>query len=127
MTIDEMQQVLSQLADELPEGFFRELNGGIIIVPEIKYHPQAYGQNLFIMGEYVTDTFMGRQIKIYYGSFEQVHHHTSPEVYRDALRATLRHEFRHHVEGLSRLMDLELEDKRQIERYLSHGAKDAET
>lgn len=121
MTIDEMREVLGELADELPEGFFRNLNGGIIVSPAVKYHPRGVeaGKTLYIMAEYTSGGHMGRQIVVYHGSFERVYGHLPREAYKDRLRSTLRHEFRHHVEGLSNLMDLEVEDKIQINRFLN--------
>ena len=43
---------------------------------------------------------MGNYIKIYYGSFERLFGHLSDEDMEKELRKTLRHEFRHHLEGL---------------------------
>ena len=34
MTIDEFEETMDQIGGELPEGFYRELNGGILILPE---------------------------------------------------------------------------------------------
>ena len=34
MTIDEFEEAMDQIAEELPEEFYRELNGGILILPE---------------------------------------------------------------------------------------------
>lgn len=117
MTYDEVYEMLSELADELPEGFFKELNGGIALSAETKMQPESIAPNLYIMGEYSTDPFLGRHITIYYGSFERVYGHLAPEAYKKKLRGTLRHEFRHHLENMGRLRDLELEDERELARY----------
>jgi hypothetical protein len=121
ITIDEMRMILSELVDELPTAFFDGLNGGIIVVPEQKRHPEGIKADkpLFIMAEYTSSFQMGRQIVFYYGSFQTVFRHISPESAKPILRRILRHEFRHHVEGLGNLKDLEIEDKERIKRYLA--------
>ncbi len=120
VSIDEMREILGELVDELPEKFFNKLNGGIIVQPQHKLHPKGIegGKRLYIMAEYTTNYHMGRQIVFYYGSFSRVHGYKNREELKEELRSTLRHEFRHHVEGLGKLMDLELEDERQIQDYL---------
>lgn len=117
MTIDEVNDILNQLAEELPDAFFYGLNGGIVLDESVKMQPESIGPNLYIMGEYSTDPYLGRRITIYYGSFERVHGHASREAYTEALRGTLRHEFRHHMEGLGRLRDLEVEDEIELAHF----------
>ena len=41
MTIDEFEEAMDQIAEELPEEFYRELNGGILILPEKRKSPYA--------------------------------------------------------------------------------------
>ena len=60
---------------------------------------------------------MGRAIYIYYGSFKAVFG-TLPEAeLRREMDKTLRHEFRHHLESLSGLRDLEVQDELELHRY----------
>lgn len=115
--IQSFQYILEELACELPEEFFDGLNLGISISPEAKLHPRSKGDGLYIMGEYFRNS-MGRGIVIYYGSFCRVHGNDSPEQLRDEMRKTLRHEFRHHLEGLAFEDGLEKEDERQLREYL---------
>ena len=49
------------LAEELPEEFYKDLNAGIVLTPEIKRSP--YGDDLTIMGEEVRAN-LGRGVKI---------------------------------------------------------------
>ncbi len=116
VSIDEVEKILGELAAELPEEFYKELNGGIMLLPQVKYSPVSKG--LFIMGEYHRSRSLGRYIVMYYGSFEKVYGGLSVERLKDQLRKTLRHEFRHHVESLAGERGLEIEDEKAIAEYL---------
>lgn len=124
ISIDEMENMLDELAAELPEEFYSELNGGIILLPQAKLHPENKGGDLFTLGEYYKGGAMGRYIAVYYGSFLRVYGHVPVEQLKAELRKTLRHEFRHHLESLSGERGLEIEDEQYIARYLQqHGRK----
>ena len=71
------------------------------------------------MGEYHSGGGMGRYITIYYGSFERVYGNLSREALKKKLAHTLKHEFTHHLESLAGERDLEKEDERYINHYLS--------
>lgn len=118
ISIDETREMLEELAAELPEPFFRELNGGISLLPEAKLSPIARAEDLYIMGEYCRSRALGRYIVIYYGSFMKLYGHLDRERLLPKLRETLRHEFRHHLESLAGEKGLELEDERQAREYL---------
>jgi len=118
MTIDEMQDVLDRLAEELPEVFYKDLNGGIILLPEVKESSYSQSKDLYTLGEYHRGGAMGSYIKIYYGSFERLFGHLSDEAMERELRKTLRHEFRHHLESLGGERGLEKEDANYIRDYL---------
>ena len=125
MTIDEMQEALDELAEELPQVFYKELNGGILLLPEAKeseYSRKGQGiGDLFTLGEYHHGGAMGNYIKIYYGSFERIFSHLTDEEMKNELRRTLRHEFRHHIETLAGDDDLADEDSLFIRNYLEGG------
>ena len=118
MTIDEMQDVLDRLAEELPEIFYKDLNGGIVLLPEMKESSYSRKSDLYTLGEYHRGGSMGSYIKIYYGSFERLFGHLSDEDMEKELRKTLRHEFRHHLESMSGEKGLEKEDDAYIRKYL---------
>lgn len=118
ITIDEMESMLDDLAAELPEEFYKELNGGIILLPQAKLHPENKGNDLYIMGEYYGKGSLGRYIAMYYGSFMRVYGYMSAQEIMPQLRKTLRHEFRHHLESLAGERGLEIEDEQYISRYL---------
>jgi hypothetical protein len=121
MTIDEMQDVLDELAEELPEVFYNDLNGGIVLLPEARESEYSRKADLYTLGEYHHGGAMGNYIKIYYGSFERLYGHLSDEAMKNELRRTLRHEFRHHIETLAGEDDLEVEDAVFIRDYLEKG------
>jgi len=117
--IDEFTEILNELAEELPEAFYEQLNGGVNIIETSKKHPKAVDGRLYVLGEYIRSREMGRYIAIYYGSFEKLFGDVSRKKLKDEMRKTLRHEFRHHLEGLAGEKTLEYEDERRLERYLS--------
>ena len=117
VTIDEAEIMLEEIAEELPKEFFNKLNGGILLLPDVKMHPARKADDLYIMGEYHRSHEMGRYIAIYYGSFERVHGHLSHEAMREQLKKTLVHEFTHHIEGLAGEKGLEIKDAEDMARY----------
>lgn len=119
ISIDEVQSILDGLAEELPKEFYRDLNGGILLLPEEKISPYARGSDLYILGEYQRGGSMGRLIKIYYGSFDRLCGNMDREALTQQLRHVLRHEFTHHMESLAGERGLEIKDEQQIEKYLS--------
>ncbi|HHT20945.1 MAG TPA: metallopeptidase family protein [Tissierellia bacterium] len=113
-----MTELLEDLVDELPEELFEGLNQGIIIREQAKQHAQAIpGRPLYIMGEYVRNK-LGKQIIIYYGSFERIYGGRSKAELKDRLRETLRHEFRHHWEYLAGERELEYLDDEFLRKYI---------
>jgi predicted Zn-dependent protease with MMP-like domain len=118
ITLDEMEKMLEEVAETFPPELYKELNGGIILLPEIKLNPNGQDQDLYILGEYHFDHTFGRFITIYYGSMAKIHGHLSSDQMMDTLKATLKHEFRHHLENLAGERALEVEDEQYIEAYL---------
>ena len=117
--IDRVGEILDELAEELPYEFYNELSGGILLLPEMKQSP--HGEDLCIMGEYSVSQ-SGRMIKIYYGSFERMYGWMDEAQLREKLREVLRHEFRHHIEGLAGERGLEIEDEKQLREYFARKA-----
>ncbi|NLY72617.1 MAG: metallopeptidase family protein [Tissierellia bacterium] len=119
---DEIGHILDELAEELPAVFFNELNLGIVLVETTKYHHEARSEELVILGEY-SRSRLGRQIKIYYGSFKKLYGHLDRQDLVEKLRDTLRHEFTHHIQDLAGNKDLEIEDEIKLEKWRK-GNKD---
>jgi len=116
VSIDEMNEMLNEIADEIPEPFYRRLNGGVILSPEAVLHDDDVDGNLFVLGEYHHDN-MGRYIVMYYGSFCETCRGMSRERLYKRLKKTLLHEFTHHVESLAGERGLEYKDAREIAKY----------
>lgn len=121
--IEEMEDILEEIAAEFPQEFYKDLNGGIILLPEEKTNPRSRKNDLYVMGEYHSGGSMGRYIAIYYGSFERIHGHLDTEALKKQLRHTLKHEFTHHLESLAGERDLEIEDEKFMKNYLSRNRR----
>jgi len=127
-TFEEFGAMLDDIAVGLPDDLYRELNGGIVLLHELKMHPECNETgDLFILGEYHNDRKgyggLGRYITIYYGSFMRVYPHYSPEDQKKELRRILIHEFTHHLESLAGERDLEIEDARDLAVYKQRYAR----
>jgi len=122
VTIDEAQDILEKVAEGLPHEFYKELNGGIILLPDVMQSREPWAKNLYTLGEYIVSHSMGRYIAIYYGSFEHVFGaYASEEEIAEELRKTLIHEFTHHLEDLAGENDLEKEDEQRLRDYRFKG------
>lgn len=119
MPLEEMEVILDEIALEFPQELYKELNGGIILLPEAKRSPIGKKNDLYILGEYNSGGNMGRYIIIYYGSFAQVYGHLSKEQLKKELIHVLKHEFTHHLESLAGDRDLEIQDEKDMEDYLN--------
>lgn len=116
-SIEEVHAMLDEIAEGLPSEFFKKLNEGIVLLPRYKIHPSSRDNNkLYIMGEYSV-SITGRNIKIYYGSFEKTYRYRSRQVIYERLKETLLHEFTHHLESLAGEKDLEIKDAEDLRRY----------
>ncbi len=117
MSIDEFTEQMDKISEELPKEFYKELNGGIMILPDVRRSPYAVNDDLYILGSYHRNTSMGRYIEIYYGSFKKLYSQTSREDLVEMMRDTLYHEFTHHIESLAGERGLEKKDEEQMNRY----------
>ncbi len=118
MTLEHFNQLADEVADEIPQEFFRKLNGGIILQSRAKMHPASVpGAPLYIMGEYCRSYMMGRHIVIYFGSMNASFGHCSDEEMKAHIRSTLFHEFRHHLESLGGSRELEKVDAVRLAEY----------
>lgn len=119
ITFEETGAILDDIADELPKEFYNKLNGGIILLPQEKLHPQSKDpHNLYVLGQYIRDPRgLGRYIAIYYGSFIKLYGYSPPDIQKNQLRKVLLHEFTHHLESLAGERGLEIKDKNQMDEY----------
>lgn len=120
ISVDAYRAIVSELLDELPAEFFRELSGGVIVSDSFAIPDYARGEDIYLMGLY--KAFAGvRQIVLYKGSFDRVYPHADADEARRILRGILRHEFRHHLEflgGVHGSASLEAEDELKKRAYL---------
>ena len=121
ITTEEYRQIISELLDELPRAFFRELSGGVIVSETLVIPDYARDGDLCTLGQYQVSAVV-RQIVMFKGSFDRVYPRADAAEARERLRGILRHEFRHHLEflgGIHNSASLEAEDRRQKQAYLS--------
>jgi hypothetical protein len=116
LTFDEIGEILDEVAAELPQDFYRELNGGVNLLPVTKYHEQSRNGDLYILGEYCRDA-MGRYINIYYGSLTANFPYLEAAEMRARLKQLLIHEFTHHLESLAGEHSLEDRDDARLDDY----------
>ncbi len=118
ISLERFEEITEEITGTLPEEFFRELHGGVIVREQVKIHPAARDNDLFVMGEYHRNRYLGRFIVLYYGSFAACCGYFSEEDLRKKLRKVILHEFRHHLESLAGERDLEIEDAKELFAYL---------
>jgi len=125
-SFDEIGEMLDEIALSMPAEFYRDLNGGVNLLPGAKLHPESGGRydTLFVMGEYHNDPRgLGRYINMYYGSFINVYGYLSREQQYEELRKILAHEFTHHLESLGGEHDLEWQDEIEMEEFRRRRGK----
>ncbi|MCL2820049.1 MAG: metallopeptidase family protein [Oscillospiraceae bacterium] len=121
-TIEEINDMLDEIAAELPEGVFRDLNGGVCLLMETKRSSKDPDGGLYTLGEYRRDQ-MGRYINIYYGSLIKVYGNTSNKKMHKHLKDVLVHELTHHLESLAGDRSLEIKDEINLVDYFSRKTK----
>ena len=121
ISTEQYREIISELMDELPEAFYRELTGGVIMSEAIVIPDYARGDDLCTLGQY--QVYYGvRQIVMFKGSFDRLYPNVDVAQARGILRGVLRHEFRHHIEflgGIHNSSSLEAEDERKKQNYLA--------
>ena len=119
-TFDQVADLLDEMAEQFPPALFEELNGGILLQEEEKPDPLFPEGEIFFMGEYIQDPYMGRSIHLYYGSFlaSARNEDWSEETWREELCTTLAHELTHHIESLGGVHGLDDKDEEDLQRYL---------
>ena len=75
---------------------------------------------VYFMGEYIQDGYLGRFINLYYGSFlaSARNEDWSEETWREELYTTLAHELTHHVEGMANAHGLDDKDEEELFRLI---------
>ena len=126
-TFDQVADFLDEMAEEFPPVFFQELNGGILLQEEAKPDPMFPPDEVYFMGEYIQDGYLGRSINLYYGSFmaSARRENWSEEDWQEELHTTLAHELTHHVESLANAHGLDDKDEEELARLIAlYGDKE---
>ena len=121
ISTEQYKAIISDLMDELPEAFYRDLTGGVIMSEALVIPDYAQGNDLYTLGQYQV-CYGIRQIVMFKGSFDRLYPNVGVSEAREILRGVLRHEFRHHIEflgGIHNSSSLEAEDERQKRAYLA--------
>ena len=114
LTIDQVNELLDEMADGFPEALFDGLNGGVNLLEEAVPDPAFPAGEMYILGEYCDD-LLGNYINLYYGYFAALAEQEDwdRQTWLDELRTTLSHELTHHMElrgGLHALDDRDAEE-----------------
>ncbi len=118
ITLDRFEELAEEAIADVPGEFFEHLNGGIVIVDRVKNHEDSVPEApLYVMGEYTQSRMMGRHILLYYGSFMKIYGDIDETAAIPVIRATILHEFTHHLESLSGEKDLEIKDETRLSDY----------
>ena len=124
ISLQEYKAIITDLLDELPREFFRDLSGGVIVSEAVVIPDYARSSDIYTLGQYQV-TYGIRQIQMYKGSFDRLYPQADAAEARPLLRGVLRHEFRHHLEsigGIHNSSSLEAKDEREKQAYLLfHG------
>jgi protein-tyrosine-phosphatase len=110
LSYEQAGDVLDELADELPEEIFKNLNGGVSFMENAVCDEDGR----YTLGMYFINK-MGRHIELYYGSFVELYGAMDDDTFRLRLKNTLHHELTHHIESQAGDRSLERWDERQSE------------
>ncbi|HEY3367923.1 MAG TPA: metallopeptidase family protein [Symbiobacteriaceae bacterium] len=112
MSIDSFTDLADFYLARIPGRFLLDPDGEpipVMVEPNALRH-KSDPPGVYIMGEYITDTYLPPRIAIYHGSFVKLLRDEPEEVWEDELWETMLHELRHHIEEMAGVSDLDLED-----------------
>ena len=115
LSIDEVNDLLDEMAEEFPAVLFDELNGGVNLLEDTVPDRSFPDGEMYILGEYCDD-LLGRYINLYYGSFAALAQREDwdREIWEEELYTTLSHELTHHMEGRGGLHALDDRDAAEL-------------
>ena len=118
LTIDRVNDLLDEMAEEFPEALFEGLNGGVNLLEEALPDPDFPPGEMYILGEYCDD-LLGQYINLYYGSFAALAEKEDwdEDTWADELYTTLSHELTHHMEDRGGLHALDDRDAEELQQY----------
>lgn len=118
LTIDRVNDLLDEMAEEFPEALFDGLNGGVNLLEEAVPDPDFPPGEMYILGEYCHD-LLGCYINLYYGSFAALAEKEDwdEDTWADELYTTLSHELTHYMEERGGLHALDDRDAEELAQY----------
>ena len=118
LSIDQVGDLLDEMAEGFPATLFEELNGGVNLLEDTVPDPEFPAGEMYILGEFCED-ILGRYINLYYGSFAALaqQENWDEETWRSELRITLSHELTHHMESRSGLHALDDADAAELAEF----------
>ena len=130
LSIDQVNDLLDDMAEGFPEVLFDELNGGVNLLEEALPDPEFPEGEMYILGEYCED-MLGRYINLYYGSFAALAEREDwgQATWEQELRTTLSHELTHHMESRGGLHALDDRDAAELAQWRAEyaGQEEAES
>ena len=119
LSIDQVNDILDEIAEGFPAVLFEELNGGVNLLEEAMPDPEFPEGEMYFLGEFCDDC-LGRYINLYYGSFlaSARNEDWDEKTWQEELYTTLAHELTHHVESLANAHGLDDKDEEDMLRYL---------
>ncbi len=118
LTIDRVNDLLDEMAEEFPEALFDGLNGGVNLLEEAVPDPDFRPGEMYILGEYCHD-LLGCYINLYYGSFAALAEKEDwdEDTWADELYTTFSHELTHYMEERGGLHALDDRDAEELAQY----------
>ena len=118
LSIDQVNDLLDEMAEQFPEALFDGLNGGVNLLEEAVPDPEFPEGEMYILGEYCDD-LLGLYINLYYGSFAALAEKEDWDraTWEQELRTTLSHELTHHMELRGGLHALDDRDEAELEEF----------
>lgn len=118
LTIDRVEALLDEMAEQFPPELFEELNGGVNLLEQEVPDPEFPEGEMYILGEFCDD-LLGRYINLYYGSFAALAKQEgwTEEIWREELGITLSHELTHHMESRGGLHALDDRDAEELAQW----------
>ena len=104
LTIDQVNDILDEIAEGFPAALFQELNGGVNLLEEAKPDPEFPPGEMYSLGEYCDDCLAEKE------DWDQ-------DTWEDELWTTLSHELTHHMENLSGLHALDDRDAEELAQW----------
>ena len=118
LSIDQVNDLLDEMAEQFPEALFDGLNGGVNLLEEAVPDPEFPEGEMYILGEYLDD-LLGNYTNLYYGSFAALAEREAwdRQTWEDELYTTLSHELTHHMESRGGLHALDDRDEAELEEF----------